>query len=396
MRPLFLLLSLVACLGLTEPSLAILSPGLLRLSASAQGMEIVDDGDLAALQQAVERTRAYLAGTSRATLPLGDRQVPRLHALASAERFAELLARHGLTPAFYEAVQAEFDWISVPGHDGQGAVHVTGYYLPLLEARTKPDARFRFPLYGVPRDLVRVNLSVFHPRYDGQTLVARIEGGAVLPYFSRREIDDGGALAGRGLELAWVDDEMARYSLMVQGSGLLRFEDGRIVNVNYAAANGHAYKSLGKALIADGKLPAEGISMPGIEAYFRAHPDQLREYLNRNPSYVFFKLAPEGPYGSDGIALTAGRAIATDKRLFGSGLIGYLTYPRARFKADGAVEAWEAGSRFVMDQDTGGAIKGPGRADVYWGGGPEAAVRAGTLNGDARLWYLLLKETPRP
>jgi membrane-bound lytic murein transglycosylase A len=395
MRPLFLAFSLFACFSLGSLSPGSLSLGALSLPASAQGLAVSDDGDLAALQQAVARTRAYLAGSPRATIPLGDRQVPREHALRSAERFAELLTRHGLTPAFYEAVQAEFDWISVPGHDGQGKVHVTGYYLPLLEARPQPDSRFRFPLYAVPKDLVRVNLGAFHARYEGQTLVARIQDGKVLPYFSRSEIDDGGALAGRGLELAWVDDEMARYSLMVQGSGLLRFADGRIVNINYAAANGHAYKSLGKALIADGKLPAEGISMPGIEAYFREHPDQMRAYLNRNPSYVFFKLAPEGPYGSDGIALTAGRAIATDKRLFGSGLIGYLTYPRGRFKPDGSVEAWEAGSRFVLDQDTGGAIKGPGRADVYWGGGAEAAVRAGTLNGDARLWYLLLKETPR-
>ena len=372
---------------------------LLAMPASAQDparIPVADDGDLAALQQAVSRTRAYLAGLSRATIPLGDRQVPREWALKSAERFSELLTRHGLGATFYEAVQKEFDWISVAGHDGQGKVHVTGYYLPLLEARMKPDSRFRFPLYGVPKDLVRVNLGAFHPRFEGEAIVARLEGGKVLPYFSRKAIDDEGALAGKGLELAWVDDEMARYSLMVQGSGLLRFEDGRIVNVNYAGANGHAYKSLGKALIADGKIPAEQISMPAIEAYFRERPEELRETLNRNPSYVFFKLAPEGPYGSDGIALTPGRAIAADKRLFGSGLIGYLTYPRARFAPDGSVAAWEAGSRFVLDQDTGGAIKGPGRVDVYWGGGPEAALRAGTLNGDARLWYLLLKEMPRP
>ncbi|MNR86850.1 Membrane-bound lytic murein transglycosylase A precursor [compost metagenome] len=384
MRSLFLVFSLIVSLA---------------LPASAQDparIPLADDGEVAALQQAVSRTRAYLAGSSRATIPLGDRQIPRTWALKSAERFSELLAQHGLSSAFYEAVQTEFDWISVPGSDGQGKVHATGYYLPLLEARAKPDSRFRFPLYGVPKDLVRVNLGAFHSRFEGEAIVARLEGGKVLPYFSRSEIDDGGVLSGKGLELAWVDDEMARYSLMVQGSGLLRFEDGRIANVNYAAANGHAYKSLGKALIADGKIPAERISMPAIEAYFRERPAEMRPYLNRNPSYVFFKLAPEGPYGTDGIALVPGRAIATDKRLFGSGLIGYLTYPRARFAPSGAVASWEAGSRFVLDQDTGGAIKGPGRVDVYWGGGSEAALRAGTLNGDARLWYLLLKETPRP
>jgi membrane-bound lytic murein transglycosylase A len=364
--------------------------------AAAQEAPFADDGDLAPLVEAVARTRAYLEATPRATIPLADRQVTRQHALRSVERFAELLAAHGLTPPFYEALRREFDVITVPGHDGQGAVHVTGYHLPLLEARLKPDARFRFPLYALPGDLVRVDLGAFHARYQGESVTARIQGGRILPYFDRVAIDDRGALAGQGLELAWVDDELARYSLMVQGSGLLRFEDGRIVNVNYAGANGRPYTSLGKALVADGKIPAETISMPAIEAYFRKHPEELRATLNRNASYVFFRLAPEGPFGSDGIPLTAGRAIATDKRLFGSGLIGYLTYPRARFAADGAITAWEPGSRFVMDQDTGGAIKGAGRVDVYWGGGPEAALRAGTLNGSARLWYLLLKEMPRP
>ncbi len=368
----------------------------LCLPAAAQDLPLADDGDLAALKQAVTRSQAYLAASERQTIVLGDRAIPRETLLESAGRFAELLAQHGLQPPFFEAVQREFDWISVAGNDARGKVHVTGYYLPLLEARRTRDARFRFPLYAPPPDLQRVDLGAFHSRYQGQSISARVQDGKIVPIPDRVAIDDGGALSGKGLEIAWVDDEMARYTLMVQGSGLLRFEDGQVANVNYAAANGRAYTSLGKALIADGKIAAEQISMPAIEAYFRERPLELRGYLNRNPSYVFFRLASEGPYGSDGIALTPGRAIATDKRLFGSGLIGYLTYPRARLGPDGKVEAWEKGSRFVLDQDTGGAIKGPGRADVYWGGGAEAAMRAGTLNGDARLWYLILKEKTRP
>lgn len=356
MRPLFSFLLLLS-LSLSAP-------------AAAHAMPLADDGEGASLARAVSRSQAYLRASKRATIPLGDRQVPIAHARATADRFAELLAAHGLTAPFFEAVAAEFDWIAMPGHDGMGTVHVTGYHLPLLEAREGPDARFRYPLYAVPGALQR--------RYD------------------RVAIDVEGALDGLGYELAWVDDELGRYSLMVQGSGLLRFEDGRIVNVNYAGANGFPYTSLGKALVADGRIPQATISMPAIESYFREHPGELAGYLNRNPSYVFFRLAAEGPFGADGIGLTAGRAIATDKRLFGSGLLAYLTYPRAQFAPDGGVAAWETGSRFVMDQDTGGAIKGPGRVDVYWGGGAEAALRAGTLNGEARVWYLLLKEKPRP
>lgn len=387
MRSLFLAFALACCL--TAPVSA-------QPVTVSEAQPVSDDGDLMDLKQAVARTRTYLSGLSRLTIPLGDRQVPVPLALRTAERFAELLDRHGLAPPFFEAVRTEFDWVAMPGQDGRGTVHVTGYHLPMLEARERPDARFRFPLYGMPPDLVRVDLTPFGARFQGQSLTARIQGNRVLPYFSRTEIDDRGALSGRGLEIAWVYDEMARYSLMVQGSGLLRFGDGRVVNVNYAGANGHPYVSLGKALVADGKIPQATISMPAIEAYFRERPEEMRPYLNRNPSYVFFRLAPEGPFGTDGIPLTAGRAIATDKRLFGSGLVGFLEYPRARFGPGGRIASWEPGGRFVLDQDTGGAIKGPGRVDVYWGGGDEAALRAGTLNGEGRVWYLLLKEEARP
>lgn len=362
----------------------------------AQPTVMADDGDLASLKQAVARTRTYLSGLKRPSLTLGDRQVPVEQLRRSADRFAELLERHGGTPEFERAVQAEFEWVSMPGTDGQGKVHFTGYHLPQLEAREKPDATFRFPLYAAPSDMVSIALGPFRTSLAGQTLLGRVQGNQVVPYFSRSEIDDGRALEGRGLEIAWVSDELARYSLMIQGSGLLRYGDGRIVNVNYAAQNGHAYSSLGKHLVADGKIPQALVSMPAIEAYFKTHPTELRGYLNRNASYIFFRLAPEGPYGCDGIPLTAGRAIATDKRLFPSGAIAYIAYPKATFDDQGRPTRWETGGRFVCDQDTGGAILGPGRIDIYWGGGEEAARRAGTLNGEGRAHYLLLKPAPTP
>lgn len=360
--------------------------------AQAQPAAIADDGDVASLKQAVARTRTYLAGLKRTTLTLGDRQVPVERLRKSADRFAALIDAHWGTPEFERAVTTEFEWVSMAGTDGQGKVHFTGYHLPLLEARERADATYRFPLYAAPADLVTVPLGAFRTNLAGQTLLGRMQGAQVVPYYTRQEIDDGQALAGRGLEIAWVADEMARYSLMVQGSGLLRYADGRIVNVNYAGQNGHVYSSLGKHLVAEGKIPQALISMPAIQDYFKAHPDELRGYLNRNASYVFFKLSPDGPYGCDGIPLTAGRAIATDKRLFPSGAIAYLEYPRAAFDAQGRPSRWDTGTRFVVDQDTGGAILGPGRVDIYWGGGEEAARQAGTLNGHGRASYLLIKE----
>jgi membrane-bound lytic murein transglycosylase A len=354
-----------------------------------------DEADQTSLLQALDRTLAYLKATGRTSVKLLDRDVPVERLRRSVARFRELVQTSWGTPEFERALQDEFEAVAMPGKDGKGSVLFTGYHLPLLEAREKPDATFRYPLYKLPSDMLSLNLGLFRPALAGQTAFARVqngpEGPRVLPYFSRAEIDDGAALANKNLEIAWVSDELARYQLMVQGSGILRFPDGRLGNVNYAGQNGQPYASLGKFLIQDGKIPADQISMPSITAYFKAHPDQLRPYLNRNPSYVFFQLQPDGPFGCDGIALTPGRAIATDKRLFPSGAIAYIRYPRARFDASGQVVGWETGTRFVVDQDTGGAILGPGRVDIFWGGGEEAAQRAGTLNGNGTLTYFLLK-----
>lgn len=360
--------------------------------AQAAPATYADEADQASLLQALTRTEAYLAGLKKPSVTLAGREISVDRLRKSAERFKALVTACWGTPAFDAAVRAEFEPIAMPGVDAQGTVHFTGYYLPMLEARDTPDARFRFPVYAAPKDLVTIDLGVFRASLAGQTLLGRVQGDRVVPYFTRAEIDDGRALKGRGLELAWVDDELGLFGLMVQGSGMLRFPGDRVVNVNYAAQNGHPYVSLGKTLIADGQIPAEQISMPAIQAYFKRYPDRLHGYLLKNPSYVFFGLAPSGPFGSSGIQLVPGRAMATDKTLFPAGTIAYLEYPRAQFDAQGAVCGWETGGRFVVDQDTGGAIRGPGRIDIYWGGGEEAAKRAGTLNGNGKATFLLLKD----
>ena len=360
--------------------------------ATAAPAAFSDDGDAASLLLTLERTEAYLAASKRPSVKLVDREVSLERLRRSVARFKALVAACWGTSAFDAAIRTEFEQVSMPGTDGQGTVHYTGYHQPMLEARERPDATFRFPLYAPPADLLAIDLGAFRASLAGQTLLGRMQGSRVVPYYTRSEIEDGQALKGRGLELAWVADELALFSLMVQGSGMLRYADGRVVNVNYAGQNGHPYVSLGKSLIADGKIPAERISMPAIQAYFQQHPEEQRRYLLKNPSYVFFQLAKDGPYGSSGMQLVAGRAIATDKTLFPPGTIAYLEYPRARFDAQGQVAAWEPGGRFVVDQDTGGAIRGPGRIDIYWGGGEEAARRAGTLNGNGRATFLLLKE----
>lgn len=312
---------------------------------------LADEADKASLLRALERQQAMLAKDRPEPLRLGERLVTTAQLRDTHAAFYRLVQDAFGTPDFDRQLQARFERITAPAH-------FTGYYLPRLEARRAPDARFRFPLYARPSEL---------------------KPGA--PALTRAEIEDGNVLAGRGLEIAWVEHELDRYLLMVQGSGILRFEDGRETPVNYGGGNGHPYVSLGKLLVTDGKIPAERISVPAIRAYFAEHPEELHGYLVKNPSYVFFRLADAGPFGVSGVVLTPGRSIATDKAISPSGAIAYARYAREG----------RAHGRFVCDQDTGSAIKGWGRADLFWGAGDEAGLVAGTLNATGSLTYLLLR-----
>ncbi|HEY9897878.1 MAG TPA: MltA domain-containing protein [Pantanalinema sp.] len=327
--------------------LSLLGPG----GAIAAPAPFSDEADAASLLTALMRQEVYLSGQSPDPVRLGDRLVKRRELRQTAAAFSALV-REGLGPSDFEArLRERFELIEAPAH-------FTGYYLPRLEARRAADRRFRFPLYARPPGLAAGSAAV-----------------------TRAGIEDAGALEGQGLEIAWVEHELDRYLLMVQGSGILVFEDGRQTPVNYGGGNGHPYVSLGKLLVADGRIAPETISVPAIRAYFEAHPEELHAYLVKNPSYVFFKLADSGPFGVSGVVLTPGRSIATDKALSPSGAIAYV-----RYESDG-----QARGRFVCDQDTGSAIKGWGRADIFWGAGDEAGRVAGTLNATGSLTYLLLK-----
>lgn len=355
--------------------------------ALAQGPGYEDEGDAASLLAALGRQAPFLARAHRTGLHLGDRPVTEDQLRRTHEAFVKLVRACYGTPDFQRELVKRFEFIPCGT-----LAHFTGYYLPLLEARKAPDERFRFPLYRRPPDLVRADLGAFRPSLAGQTVFGRLEGRQLVPYATRQEIEDGGALAGKGLELAWVADELDRFLLMVQGSGVLRFQDGSQYMANYAGSNGRPYVSLGKLLVEEGKIERDRISIPAIRAYFRAHPCELHAELARNPSYVFFELAQDGPFGVDGIPLTAGRSMATDKALSPSGAIAYLHYPRAKWGSDGTVTGFEEAGGFWCDQDTGGAIKGAGRADLFWGAGERAAAIAGSLNGTGSIALLLLRE----
>jgi len=267
--------------------------------------------------------------------------------------------------------------------DGTQTGLVTGYYEPLLHGSRKPSRRYRYPVYGVPDDLLVVDLGEVYPQLKGMRLRGRIEGRRVVPYYDRAQIDNG-APALRGKEIAWVEDPIDLFFLQIQGSGRIRLDSGEMLRVGYADQNGYPYRSIGRWLVERGELPIEKASMQGIKDWARAHPAELRELLNYNASYVFFRELPgdlPGPLGAQGVPLTAGRSVAVDARYVPLGAPVYL----ATTRPNSTVPL----NRLMMAQDTGGAIRGPVRADFFWGYGDEAGREAGRMKQELRMWLLL-------
>ena len=265
---------------------------------------------------------------------------------------------------------------------GDGAGFATGYFEPELAGARTRSARFPHPLYRRPADLVEAELGAFAPELAGRTLRGRVEGGRLLRYHDRAAIN-AGALAGRGLELAFVADPYELFFLHIQGSGRVRLPDGRLLRVGYAGQNGHRYVAVGRLLVERGLLPHGEAGMEAILAWMRANPAAARALMQENPSFIFFReLTGPGPLGSLGVALTPGASIAADPAFLPLGAPALV----ATTTADGAL------ARLMVVQDTGGAIRGANRIDLFFGAGAQARRLAGVQSAPARVTLLL----PRP
>jgi membrane-bound lytic murein transglycosylase A len=291
-------------------------------------------------------------------------------------------------------MEREFLWLRAAGSDVFGTVLFTGYYEPLLEGSLERTGPYQYPIYGRPPDLLEIDLGAFKESLRGKRIIGRLVGHRVVPYFSRAQIDGQGALNGRGLELLWLRDPVDLFFLHIQGSGQILLPNGRRIHVNYAGTNGRPYRSIGRILIDQGAIPREQMSMQAIKAYLKAHPEEMEEILFANPSYVFFRIVKEGPLGSLGVPVTPGRTIATDPRLFPRGGLAFIRARKPVTDGEGRILRWDRFSRFVLNQDSGGAIRGAGRVDLFCGSGPEAELTAGHLQHQGRLYFLLWKGSP--
>ena len=309
----------------------------------------------------------------------------------SQEFFLNLLSRGFDADQLNREVRKTFRIYRAAGRVGERKVLFTGYYEPIYEGSLVADETFRYPLYRSPDDLVRIDLSLFNEKFKDERIVARIEGKKVVPYYSKFQIDQERVLAGKGLELAWLKNRLDVAFLHIQGSGRLKLPDGKGLLVNYQASNGRPYRSIGRYMIEKGFLTRDAMSMQAIRKYLTENPHVMDEVLHHNPSYVFFRRVENGPLGSLGVLLTPGRSLALDPVIFPKGALGFISSQKPLVNERGEITGWTPFSRFVVNQDSGGAIKGAGRADIFWGSGPQAEVAAGHLQHDGELYILIKK-----
>ena len=334
--------------------------------------------DLADVSMALENSLSYLGKPSSETFyPYA--QITHEQVVASLEAFRTLLEAGLTAEQMDQAIREQFDvYISV-GCDNQGTVLYTGYYTPIFNGSPVETPQFRYPLYPTPADLVKGP--------QGEILGRRLDDGRMVPYPSRAQIESSRTPPSE--PLIWLGDPFEVYIAHVQGSAKIRMSDGALITVGYAASNGHNYRSVSEILVKDGKIDASEMSLARMIKYFKEHPDQVSQYTRKNPRFVFFRRDEGPPHGSLNEPVTAWRTLATDKSI----------YPRAALalvvtslpQVSGARIKVAPYSGFAFDQDTGGAIRAPGRCDVYMGQGRLAGMLAGQTYQEGRLYYLFLK-----
>ena len=352
----------------------------------------IDDLDLSSLETALDRSLQYYEKVKESSFRYGNRDIKVTELRASLLAFREILRGDDSVEMKMNRIEATFELVPATGRDEPAPVIFTGYYIPTLNGSWSKTGRFRYPLYRKPDDLIVVNLGKFDGKYRREQVIGRMERDELVPYYTRDEIDRKGALDGRRLELLWVDDPIALYSLHVQGSGKIRMPDGRIIVVSYAQSNGRPFRSMSNALIEREKMTAREVSYPRVQQYLIDNPHELGDLFSYNDRYIFFRRVERDPLGSLQVPVTSGRTIATDPDVFPKGALALIKTRKPLFDDDGQIRQWVPFSRFVLNQDAGAAIKGPGRVDIFCGDGPNAEQLAGSFKEQGEIYILLRKK----
>ncbi len=386
-----LFLGFAGCTLFKERPLEIKKTALIRIDPSRYP-GFLDDMDYDGLENCIEQSIFYLNRIPPTIeFRFGQDVFNTSHMIRSLKHFLDVVRTKPLEDRLMRYIRDNYLVYTSIGGDTSKQVLFTGYYEPVLEGSLEKDATYKFPIYTRPDDLTTVDLSLFSPEFQGKTIIGRYTNHSLVPYYDRKEIENEGFLEGKAKVIAWVKDPIDLFFLQIQGSGKIYLDNGKTLNVHYHATNGQPYRSIGKLLVDEGKIPLEEISMQKIRYYLHYHPQEIEAILNYNPSYVFFKIEQNGPIGCLEVELTPGRSIALDRRLFPAGALAFIETKKPLISGDGTIRKWTVLSRFVLNQDTGGAIRGPGRADIFWGNGPYAEIAAGHMQEFGSLYFLILK-----
>jgi membrane-bound lytic murein transglycosylase A len=359
-----------------------LAPGALALRKITNPAEIPDFTiacyDLLDMKTALAKSLNYLSKPSSETrFPIGD--VTHQRAVDSLKEFQSMLESGLRGDKLNAAIREKFDvYISV-GCDNKGLVLFTGYYTPIFDGSMTKTEKFKYPLYKMPPDLVKDE--------KGEILGRQVGEGKYEPFPARQELEKSSML--NGLELIYLGDPFEVYIAHVQGSAEIRLPNGRLTGVGYAANNGHEYKSMAKEMLSQGKFGGKQMSLSAMIAYFKEHPDEVASFTALNPRYVFFMEQKGKPRGSLNEEVTPLRSVATDKSIFPPASLTFIS-TKLPYEKDGTMGD-RVFTNFAFDQDTGGAIRAPGRCDIYIGIGDEAGKRAGGIYQEGKLYYLFLK-----
>ena len=381
MAPSLLLLVLVAFSGCSAKSLQSVPPHKLPF--------FMDDHTLSSLEKAVSRSMDYLE-----KLP-PDRPVnfsgqtyTVSHLIATLQTFLSLVRKSSTPEAFQRHILEHFEVFQTRDSGSlwrRNKMLITGYFEPTFEGSLTSSPKYRYPLYGVPPDLI-----ISRDETTGEKTIGRLENDRLVPYWTRSEIEKRNLLAGQ--ELVYLADPVDAFVLHVQGSGKIRLRNGLVRGIRFAALNGRPYRSIGRLLVDEGRMSLEEVDLPRIRQYLANHPAERTRILHVNESFVFFRWGDgDGPVGSLGEVLTPGRSVAADQDCFPAGALAFLQSRRPRLNRDGDVEAWVPMSRFVFVQDSGSAIKGTARLDFFWGDSSYAEVAAGRMRQPGKLFFLVEK-----
>jgi len=355
---------------------------------------LIDDSNLNHLLTAAVRHLHYLNKLPNDTsFIFGSDRYPVSWIRESMTSFIDILKLDPTRDELGRIISENFTLYQAGGRKDspQGKMLITGYYEPFLKGSLKREAPYLYPLYSPPQSLVQVK----DPASGTPLYKRRNEKGQLIPYWSRKEIEENGV--AKGSELVYLNNPIDAFILHIQGSGKIQLQDGSVRSIHYAASNGLEYFSIGKLLVDQGKMSLEEASIPSIRAYLRQHPEEQEDILNHNIKFIFFNWAPDGdPVGSLGEPLVAGRSIAVDPEVLPQTTLAFLISRKPVLDKAGTITEWIPMHRFVFPQDTGSAIKGAGRADLYWGSGNYAKAAAGSMKEEGTLYFMIKNNFENP